>query len=190
MVQTKSRQATYADIQALPPNVTGEILYGVLHTHPRPARPHIFAASAIGTIIGSPFQFGQDGPGGWVILDEPELHLGEHIVVPDLAGWRSERFTETEDGPWYEVAPDWICELQSPSTRSVDIGPKRRIYAEFGVECLWYVDPVARTLEVFQRIDTNWLLSKAFVDNETVSAPPFLPFAFSLSKLWPKDREA
>lgn len=167
--------------------MVGEILYGSLVTHPRPARRHLIAASRVGGILGQSFDFGTGGPGGWVIIDEPELHLGPNVLVPDIVGWRRERFTETEEGPWFEVVPDWICEVQSPSTRQIDLGPKRRIYAAWGVNCLWYVDPAPKTLEVFQRQDESWLLTHTFIDREAVSAPPFDAISFSLGLLWPFD---
>jgi Uma2 family endonuclease len=187
VVQTKAKPATYADIEALPPHVTGEILFGVLHTHPRPARKHVIAASRIGGIIGQTFDFGTDDPDGWVILDEPELHPGENVVAPDLAGWKRKRFIEREEGPWFEVVPDWICELQSPSTRQKDLGPKRIAYAESGVGHLWYIDPLAKSLEVFARVEKNWLLIQTVVGSDDVTAPPFETLTFSLGRLWPFD---
>ena len=179
--------ATYADIEALPPNVVGEILFGSLVTQPRPARRHVVAASHLGMTLGPPFSLGTGGPGGWIILVEPELHLGPHVVVPDIAGWRRERFTEREEGSWFEVVPDWICEIQSPSTRPHDLGPKRRIYATYGVSHLWYVDPSAKSLEVFQLQGESWLLTHTFIGSEDVSAPPFDALTFSLGQLWPFD---
>lgn len=187
MTLPRKSPASYADIEALPPEIVGEILYGSLVTHPRPARRHAVAAQNLGASLGTPFGFGDGGPGGWVFATEPELHLGPHVVVPDLAGWRRERFTETEEGPWFEVVPDWICEIQSPSTRAVDLGPKRRIYAAWEVEYLWYVDPAPKTLEVFQRQGESWLLTHTFLDQDMVSAPPFDAISFSLGRLWPFD---
>lgn len=187
MTQPMPKTATYADIEALPPNVVGEILFGSLVTHPRPALHHTLAASHLGMTLGPPFSFGAGGPGGWIIINEPELHLGSHVVVPDLAGWRRERFTERENAAWLEVVPDWICEVQSPSTRQIDLGPKRRIYATWGVAYLWYVDPAAKSLEVFQRQGESWLLTHTFIDQESVSAPPFDAISFPLGQLWPFD---
>jgi hypothetical protein len=180
--------ATYADIEALPPNVTGEILFGVLHSQPRPAVPHIGAASSLGMMLGGPFQMGRGGPGGWIILDEPELHLGPHVIVPDLVGWKVERLAGQGDSAFLEVAPDWICEIQSPSTRHIDIGAKRRIYATYEVPYLWYIDPVAQTLEVFKRQKNDWLLTHTFVGGQPVSAPPFDAITFDLKLLWPFDK--
>jgi Putative restriction endonuclease len=184
----KTKHATYADIEALPPNVVGEILFGSLQTHPRPAPRHAAAASRMGGILSGPFDFGNGGPGGWIILDEPELHLGPHVVVPDLAGWKSERLVGKTDSAWIDVPPDWICEVLSPSTNANDIGPKRRIYATYGVSHLWYVDPLAQTLEVFSLQGKDWLLLNTFVGAEEVRVQPFEAIAFPLSLLWPFDK--
>ena len=92
--RSPQRRATYADLEALPPNQVGEIVRGVLYASPRPASPHAAAASAVGEELGPPFKRGRGGPGGWVILDEPELHLHDDVLVPDLGGWRRERMPE------------------------------------------------------------------------------------------------
>jgi len=181
------RPATYADLEAVPPHLVAEILFGELVTHPRPARRHTGAASRLGMILGSPFDLGVGGPGGWIVLDEPELHLGPHVAVPDLAGWRRERVTEPADKPFFEVAPDWVCEAISPRTEKIDKGPKRRIYATYNVAHLWLVDPRDHSLEVFARQDRNWLLTHTFFDDEQVCAPPFEALTFSLGLLWPFD---
>ena len=97
-----------------------------------------------------PFDYGRDGPGGWWIVDEPELHVGDDVLVPDLAGWRRETMPDYPDAPFFAIAPDWACEVLSPATRQVDLGPKRAIYAREGVGHLWLVDPDARTLEAFR----------------------------------------
>jgi hypothetical protein len=86
-----SRLATYDDLVALPPNRIGEIVNGTLYSHPRPAPKHVRSSSMLGIKVGTRFDEGDGGPGGWWILDEPELHLGSDVLVPDLAGWRRER---------------------------------------------------------------------------------------------------
>ena len=181
------RPATYADLEAVPPHLVAEILFGTLVTHPRPARRHIGAASALGHVLGGPFQLGIGGPGGWLILAEPELHLGPHVVVPDLAGWRIERMTEPADKVHFEIAPDWICETLSPLTERYDRGDKRRIYAEHGVPHLWHLDARVQMLEVFRLQRQDWLLTHTFVERQGVSAPPFEALTFSLGLLWPFD---
>ena len=109
------RRATYDDLLAVPDTLVAEILDGNLVTHPRPAAPHARTASRLGMDLGSPFDRGRGGPGGWIILYEPELHLHADVVVPDLAGWRRERMPEMPVGPAFELAPDWACEVLSPA---------------------------------------------------------------------------
>lgn len=188
MPRVVERQATYADIEALPPPLVGEILFGTLVKHPRPTARHGMAATSLADELVGPFQKRRGGPGGWIFIAEPELHLGPHITVPDIAGWRRERLTaDTQDAAVIEIAPDWICEILSPSTERYEKGDKRRIYALHGVEPLWHLDPRAKTLETFQLQDENWLLTHTFVDNEDVCAPPFDAINFSLGLLWPFD---
>ena len=184
MDQVTDKPATYADIEALPPNVVGEILYGRLVTHPRPAPKHALASSSLGIELGGPFQQGRDGPGGWYILDEPEIHLDDHVVVPDIAGWQKVSLPQLPDTAAIHIAPDWVCEILSPSTLRHDKGTKREIYAEHGVSHLWYVDPATRTLEVFRLSGTDWIVSQTFFDDDPVSAPPFDAITFSLGDLW------
>ncbi len=182
---TVRRPATYQDVLDAPEHMVAELIEGALHLHPRPASPHARASSVLGVRIGGPFDVGPDGPGGWWILDEPELHLRADVLVPDLAGWRRERMPVYPVVSWFELPPDWVCEILSPSTRSVDLTDKRRIYAQSGVASLWFVDPVARTLEAFASRDGSWTLVGALKDDDEVRVPPFDAIAFPLSVLWP-----
>jgi hypothetical protein len=179
--------ATFADIAALPPHVVGEILFGVLHTHPRPAPRHGVAAGILQYEITGPFRFGRNGPGGWIFVVEPELHLGPHVVVPDIAGWKRERLTPFPDTAFIETPPDWLCEVLSPSTQAVDRTDKLSIYAEYGVGHCWYVDPISQTLEVFALTSGKWLLAATFKDADPVTAPPFEVHTFPLDVLWVQD---
>lgn len=187
MADPAKKQATYADIEALPPNVVGEIIFGSLVTHPRPVQRHGAAAGALNAAVGPPYQFGDRGPGGWVFIPEPELHLGPHVLVPDLGGWRRHRMTEPADQVWHAVAPDCVCEILSPSTEKYDKGDKRTIDAHYEVGHLWQVDPHAKSLEVFRRQDNGWLLTGTFFENDDVNAEPFTELTFPLGRLWPLD---
>ena len=187
MNQTAKQPATYADLEAVPPHLTAEILFGHLVTHPKPVPQHGAAQASLSALVAGPFQFGKGGPGGWVFIIEPELHLGPHVVAPDLAGWRRERLNGAVDQAWIDVPPDWICEFLSPSTVKYDRGDKRRIYATNSVDHLWHVDPRARSLEVFKRQNQDWLLTGTYVDNDDVTAPPFDATTFPLGLLWPFD---
>ena len=187
MALPQSRPATYADIEALPPNLVGQILFGVLHAHPRPAPRHAAATTELIGELRNPFGRGSGGPGGWVILVEPELHLGEHVVVPDIAGWRRERLPRLPETAFIETAPDWVCEVLSPSTVRLDRTDKLAVYAVHGVAHAWYVDPEARTLEVLALTGGKWMIAATFKDADKVSAPPFESHTFALDVLWPDD---
>lgn len=164
--------------------MVAEIVAGTLHTNPRPAPRHALASSGLGANIATPFGYGRGGPGGWWIIDEPELHLGEDVLVPDLAGWRRERMPEPPETAWFTISPDWVCEVLSPSTRALDQGAKRAAFARESVGHLWFVDPDARTLEAFELRDGHWALLDTLTDDAPVSLPPFDAIRFSLGDLW------
>jgi Uma2 family endonuclease len=182
---TAPRRATYQDVLDAPEHRVAEIVDGTLHTHPRPAALHVHASSVLGRRIGNPYGDGLDGPGGWWILDEPELHFGEDVVVPDLAGWRRERMPALPDTAYFTLAPDWVCEVLSASTRKHDLCGKRPIYAREGVAHLWLVDPVDRTLEAFELHDGQWVLIATAADDDPVRIRPFDAITFNLGDLWP-----
>lgn len=134
--------------------------------------------------MNGPFHKGKGGPGGWWILDEPEIQLGPDVVVPDIAGWRRERLPRLPEENWFEVVPDWVCEVLSPSTERFDRVEKMPVYAAAGVGHLWLIDPLLRTLEVFSLQDGKWLLERSFQGNDSVNAPPFEEVALELGALW------
>jgi hypothetical protein len=129
MASIAKRRATYDDLLQVPAHRVGEIVDGDLHVSPRPASRHALASSGLGSALGPPFHNGRGGPGGWWILDEPELHLGPDVLVPDLAGWRRERMPEFPDTAAFTLAPDWVCEVVSPSTEGLDRARKMPAYA-------------------------------------------------------------
>ena len=178
------KRATYEDVLNAPENKVAEILDGELFLSPRPAMRHSMVASSIGMAIGTPYQRGAGGPGGWWILDEPELHLGEHVVVPDLAGWRRERLPAVPDEAFSTLAPDWVCEVLSPSTERLDRGRKLRVYAEAGVAHAWLVKPSDRTLEVLRLRDGAWTIVGVWQDSAVVRAEPFEAVDLDLGSLW------
>lgn len=179
--------ATYADLAAVPPHLVAEIIEETLVTHPRPMPRHTAAMFALGNELGNLYQKGSGGPCGWIFMSGPELHLGPHVLVPDIAGWRRERLSKEPEGIGITIAPDWICEVLSPSTASYDRTSKFRICYEHRVGHLWYVDPQYRTLEVFAWSDAHWVPAGNFGDYETVCAPPFTAATFALGALWPFD---
>ncbi len=189
--RARPEPATYADIEALPDNVVGEILGGELVVSPRPRPRHSRASSILGAVVIGPFDLGTGGPGGWWILDEVELHIAGEILVPDLAGWRVERLPELPDDVGIDVPPDWVCEVLSPSAASTDRIRKTPSYARMGVGHLWLLDPAARTLEVFRLLDEHWWLVGTFgTEDSPVHAEPFEAVGLELDLLWGKPAPA
>ena len=184
-METALKQASYQDIIDLPDNVVGEILDGQLYASPRPGPKHSVATSSLGMDLSSPFQFGRNGgPGGWWILDEPELHIGEQVIVPDIAGWRKDRMPTIPGESFFTVEPDWVCEVLSPSTMRIDRTVKMPLYARVGVAHIWLVDPDPRILEAFELKDERWVLLETLSEDEMVKVAPFDAIDFSLSDLW------
>ena len=180
------RRATYEDLLAVPKNLVAEIMNGVLVTQPRPASRHTRAASSLGGELYGPFDRGRGGPGGWVLLDEPELHLHGDVLVPDVAGWRREHMPELPDAAAFELAPDWVCEVLSPSTAASDRAQKLPIYARERVAHVWLVDPITRTLEAFRLDGARWSLLGTWCDDAKVRVEPFDVFELELAVLWAK----
>ncbi len=175
---------TYADLQALPSNVVGELILGSIYVSPRPGAIHANATFGISEELGAPFRRGKGGPGGWIILFEPELHLSEDVVVPDLAGWRRERLPELPQAAHLSVAPNWVCEVLSPSTQAIDRGDKAKIYARAQVTHLWLVDPIVKTLEILRLDGPTYRVIEVFTGDSCVRAEPFDAIEFDMSALW------
>lgn len=188
MAEPAERRATYADLEAVPPHLVAEIIHGALVTHPRPSPRHAGATFALGSRLGPGYQDGSGGPGGWIFFSEPELHIGGNVVVPDLAGWRRERMPVFPQKAFFELPPDWVCEVLSDATERYDKNAKREIYAEAGVSFLWLLDPRSKLLEVFQLAAGKWLLFQTFTGGDTVCAVPFEATPFPLGQLWPLDQ--
>ncbi|MFP2924870.1 Uma2 family endonuclease [Pyxidicoccus sp. 3LG] len=178
-------EGAYEALERLPPNVVGEVIGGELHVSPRPRMLHGRAAFRLGKALG-PFdeEPRQQRPGGWVLIAEPELHLGGDVLVPDLAGWRRERMPEIPDVVGVTLAPDWLCEVLSPSTEALDRARKMAVYAREGVKHLWLVDPRPRTLEVYCLEGSRWLLLATHTGDVTVHAEPFEVLPVTLAALW------
>ena len=180
----KHQSSVYEQLLATPDHLVAEIIRGALVTQPRSAPRHARAASVLGMRLGGPFDHGEGGPGGWWILDEPDLHLADHVLVPDLAGWRRSRMPELPDAAYFEFAPDWICEVLSHGTQAIDRAEKMPIYAEHGVRRAWLVDPLAELLEVYRLESGRWPQLGIFRGDAVVRAEPFEAIDVALHALW------
>jgi Uma2 family endonuclease len=190
MPEPAKKMATYQDLCNVPENMTAEIIDGELFATPRPARRHIDAASSLGAELIPPYRFGRGGgPGGWIIYDEPEIHLGsDNVFVPDLAGWRKERLSTPPAEHRFSIPPDWVCEILSPSTASRDRINKMRVYARHEVKYAWIIDPTAKSLEVFKLESGRWVLLEGYMENDKVRAEPFQEVEIDLANFWMEER--
>jgi Uma2 family endonuclease len=188
-MHVRTRPTLYDQLEALPEGLTGEILNGQLYTQPRPSGRHGLASSVLGAELLGPFQRGRGGPGGWWIIDEPELHFirDTEVDVPDLAGWRRERMPRIPEDQRFTVVPDWVCETLSKSTASKDRKIKMPIYARYGVGYAWLLDPLARTLEAYAREGLGWREIGRFSGDDAVRIAPFDAVTIQLSVLWAPD---
>ena len=176
--------ATVADLEMLPDNVKGEILEGVLYTQPRPRARHQRIGTRVSAELGSPFDWGRQGPGGWLILIEPGIELpGSPEFSPDIAAWRRARLPHLPEDA-LDLAPDWVCEVHSPSTRGYDLVTKRRFYAKIGVGYLWYIDPDAQSLSVSKLVDEHWYEVGVWGGSDLVRAEPFDAIEIPVREWW------
>lgn len=187
MAPVPKKKATYEDLMAVPEHLVAEIVDGELVTSPRPASPHAYANMAVSTDLFSRFSRppgGADAPGGWWILSEPELHLGEDVLVPDLAGWRCERMPKIPNVVGFTLAPDWVCEVLSPSTGRLDRSRKMPIYAREEIRHFWIIHPLLRTLEVYRLEEGRWIVASNFGGSDCVRAEPFDAVELDLTRWW------
>ena len=182
------KPATYDDLLQVADHLVAEILDGELHTTPRPALRHARVATVLGADLGNAFDRGRGGPGGWLLLDEPELHLQHDVVVPDLAGWTRTRLPAVPDAPYLTLAPDWVCEVISPSTERIDRAAKLAIYAREQVAHAWLINPATETLEVLALASDRWTLLATHAGPSVVRAEPFDAVELDLSALWTTDQ--
>lgn len=181
------RPARYDELLKVPDTKVAEIIDGELIVTPRPASPHALAASVIGADLNFSFHRPPGdpvGPGGWWLLSEPELHFGDDVVVPDQAGWRRTRMPALPNVAAFTDAPDWACEVISPSTGRIDRSRKMRIYAREGVGHLWLVEPLLRTIEVYRLRDGEWVVAAVHAGDAPVRIEPFEEVELDVGRWW------
>jgi Uma2 family endonuclease len=185
-VKKDRRQALYDEYCAVPPHQRAEIINGTLYVMSRPAPRHANATTVLGGELNGAFQRRRGGPGGWWILFEPELHLVQlEPMSPDIAGWRIERMPTLPETAHFTLPPDWVCEVLSKSTESIDRDKKLPIYAAHGVSHVWLIDPLAKTLEVYTLDEEHrWRDVRIYEGDRVVRAEPFAAIEIDLGELW------
>jgi Uma2 family endonuclease len=168
----------------VPEHMVAELIDGELYTSPRPGGPHARASSSLGALLVTRFQFGDGGPGGWWIIDEPELHFDADVLVPDIAGWRTERMPEIPTSHIFSVVPDWVCEVTSPSNGRIDRLKKMPIYARESVAYAWLVNPEQQLLEARRLHDGQWIVIGEYGGADVVRGQPFEEVEIDLTRVW------
>jgi Uma2 family endonuclease len=173
-------------LDALPATIKGEIIEGVLYTMTRPRGAHQRTALLVGGNLSGPFDIGRDGPGGWWILPEPGIELpNTPEIAPDVAGWKRERMPVVPADSPITIAPDWVCEILSPSTRRHDLLVKKPYYARVGVKHHWLIDLDARTLTASRLESGRWLELGIYGDEREANIEPFDAIALDVASFWP-----
>ncbi len=144
-------QSLYDRICGLPDMVVGEILDGELVVSPRPVPRHAQVLITLAGWFATSGLLDRSSRSGWVVWPEVELHLGDHVIVPDLSGWRLTRLPAPDWSRHPSLAPDWVCEILSPSTARIDRGIKLDLYHRFQVSHCWLIDPIQRHLDCLAR---------------------------------------
>jgi Uma2 family endonuclease len=163
-----------------------EILDGELYSMPRLRPAHARGSVRLCSRLRAFDDPDEGEPGGWVILPEPELHLGPRpdVVIPDVAGWTVARMPSLPREATITLAPDWVCEVISPSTEGIDRGKKRRIYRREGVRWYWLLNVDLRALEVYRLVEGRWLEVETYEGDVRVRVEPFDAIELDLSRLW------
>ena len=184
MTDVMHQPATYEDLLKVPEHLVAEIVDGELFTSPRPASRHAKALGSLYKQLSRRFEDGDGGPGGWWFVLEPELHLGKDILVPDVAGWRRERMPVYPDVVFFDLAPDWVCEVLSTGNARHDRFRKMPRYAAHQIDYAWIVDTIAHGVEIYERQERNWLQVAMHHGTAPIRAVPFDACEIDLAPLW------
>lgn len=183
------QRATWEDLDALAEGERGEIVGGQLVLLPRPSGEHGETTTDMVAQLGPAFRFGRGGPGGWVFIHEPAVAFQDQIRIPDVAGWKRERYARPEKGP-YAVVPDWVCEVLSPSNEKNDRVEKLPLYARSGVRHVWIADPLEFTLEVYRLDGEQYVVAGLYADDARARIEPFDAIELEVGLLWGDRRKA
>ncbi|MFN0249319.1 MAG: Uma2 family endonuclease [Kofleriaceae bacterium] len=177
------RDATIADYEEARQEHRAQIIDGDLWLFAPASGPHQVSSIELGSLL-APVRDPIDAS-GWVILPDINLRLGSRdLFSPDFTGWRRSRMPVIPEATYFELAPDWVCEILSPSTRRFDLGKKREVYAKAGVEHLWFIEPKIQTLSVYGLVGSGYQLIGSAQENDQIALSPFLDLTLDLSKLW------
>jgi Uma2 family endonuclease len=189
MSNVARRLATYADLLALPPHVSAELIDGQIVVAPSPTPLHQSTVGSVYAELRTPFERGRGGPGGWWLIPDVDVAFGNNDVLrPDISGWRRERVPSFPTERPVGATPDWVCEGLSPGSAARDQGDKLSIYQRAGIAWYWIVDPLNRTLNVYRLASEGYVLHTSVADSGVARLSPFEAVELDLSSLFPDVR--
>lgn len=175
--------ATFAEYEEAREEHRAQLIDGDLWIFAPASGGHQSASIELGTQL-APERDRVDGS-GWVILPDINLRLGpRNVFSPDLTGWRRSRMPSRPDSTYFDLVPDWVCEILSPSTRKFDLGTKREVYGKAGVAHLWFIEPAIQTITLYGLVGDKYALIGSAQENDMVALAPFLDTTLDLGKLW------
>lgn len=173
----------YEDVINAPPGLVAEYVAESLRVTPRPPPSHGTVCFNLAMRIAAPYESGKE-IGGWKFHPEPKLKLSQDVVIPDIAGWHLPWDFDDWSVRFVTQVPKWVCEIHSPITRQFDLDEKREIYADHGVEFIWFVDPSVKSVEAFTLMNGDWQAAGSASGENELSLPPFSLVSFPLNELW------
>jgi Uma2 family endonuclease len=170
MLTVKHRPLTVHDYLQLPVDSgkKTELIEGDLIMSPSPDRFH---QDILGRLFGPMWAYLASHPVGKVYAAPFDVTLTDlNVFQPDLCYFSKSRYTSlTAHGA--DGAPDLVVEILSPGSMKRDLGVKKEIYARTGVEEFWCVDPVKRTITVFQLGENSATPKATLVEGKTLGTP-------------------
>ena len=107
----------------------------------------------------------------------------KNVAQPDIIFVRKER-----SGIIGEInlqyAPDLVIEILSVESRNRDLEIKRRIYAQFGIQEYWVIDPNASTVEVLVWSELGYVRIRTYKKTERLSSPLMPKLRLPLSRIF------
>lgn len=184
-------RVTVAEFLARDPDERLELIRGSVVEKASPSGEHSSAQAGIVRRVGSSFDRKPGGrwPGGWWFFVELNVQLGTDVLRPDVCGYRRERLAQKPSGRVVTVAPDWVCEVLSPSNAKLDRVEKLQAYFAAGVGHYWLLDPLEGSLEVFRRTDLAYALVQSAHRGQRLRPEPFEAMEFSVDELLGDDAD-
>ena len=175
---------TNADLECLPDDGNRyELIEGELYVS---TAPDLIHQRTVGNIYHAFRSFLIEQPVGEILFG-PGVILSDYDgVIPDLVYLSNERRDEIATGERIYGAPTLAIEILSPGNqnRERDRKLKLKLYAKFGVEEYWIVDPRERSVEVYRREGATLKLFTTFVSDETITTPLLPGFSCAVKSLF------